>query len=64
MILARRNQLRETAARAIRYHGENLLGTSIRSAVIGACATMLFDATDAETMEIIELVLQARTRRR
>lgn len=51
----RRNQFRETADRAVRYFREQG-HTALRGAVLSACATMQFKATEDEEREMMDIV--------
>ncbi len=53
--LDRRERCRETAERAARYFREQGY-TASRRAVLSACATMQFKATEAEEREMMDIV--------
>lgn len=59
--MARRERFRETAERAIRYFREQRY-TALRGAVLSACSTMLFDASDEEEREMMNFV-RSRSKR-
>lgn len=59
--LKRREHFRETTERAIRYYREQRY-QALFGAVISACGTMLFDATEAEEREMMDIV-RSRSKR-
>ena len=59
--LKRREHFRETTERAIRYYREQRY-QALYGAVISACGTMNFDATDAEEREMMDIV-RSRSKR-